>query len=129
MEHFAASHEYRKTAIASSEGVAVAQSRDVAAIGARILAKGGNAVDAAVSMSLGLGVVEPWMSGLGGGGFAILRDGGSGALLCVDFGMISPKNLEPEDYKLTKAKNAGGLFGWPGVVEDRNMKGPYSIAV
>lgn len=129
MEHFAASHQYRKPAVASSDGVAVAQSRDVAAIGARILARGGNAVDAAVSMSLALGVIEPWMSGLGGGGFAILRDGGTGALLCVDFGMISPRKLDLDDYKLTKAKSAGGLFGWPGVVEDRNMKGPYSIAV
>ncbi len=129
MLHFAPQHEYRKPVVVSQDGLVAAQSKDAAAIGASILAMGGNAADATVAVSLALGVVEPWMSGLGGGGYAMFRDGQSGATLCLDFGMVAPRRLNPADYPLTGAKSTEGLFTWPSVLEDRNLKGPYSIAV
>ncbi len=119
---------YRKPAVESTGGVVAAQSRDAAAAGARILAAGGHAVDAAVATSLALGAVEPWMSGLGGGGFATIWDAKRKEIRCIDFGMVAPAKLDPGDYPLTGKPTAEGFFGWPGVVDDRNIMGPYSIA-
>lgn len=120
---------YRKPAVASAGGVVAAQSRDAAAAGARILAAGGHAVDAAVATSLALGAVEPWMSGLGGGGFATIWDATRQEIRCLDYGMVAPAALDPNDYPLTGGPTSEGFFGWPGVVEDRNIMGPYSIAI
>jgi gamma-glutamyltranspeptidase/glutathione hydrolase len=120
---------YSKPAARSRDGLAAAQSRDAAAAGARILAQGGHAVDAAVAVSFALGTVEPWMSGLGGGGFATLWDAEKRTVRCLDYGMIAPQGIDPADYPLTGSPTAEGFFGWPGVLEDRNILGPHSIAV
>ena len=58
---------------------------EAAAIGRDILAQGGNAIDAAVATAFALGVCEPNASGLGGGGFMLLRDGKTGKSVFLDF--------------------------------------------
>jgi gamma-glutamyltranspeptidase/glutathione hydrolase len=52
--------------------------------GIDILAAGGNAFDAAVAVSAALAVVEPYSSGLGGGGFWLLHRGDDGFEVVVD---------------------------------------------
>src|SRR3546814_16792829 len=46
----------------------------------------------------------------------------------VDFGVVSAAALDPADYPLAEGKG-GDLFGWPAVLEDRNILGYSSIAV
>lgn len=54
-------------------GMAVSEHRLASEAGARILAAGGNAIDAAVAMGYVLAVVNPCCGNIGGGGFMTLR--------------------------------------------------------
>ena len=58
--------------------------------GKEILAKGGNAFDAAVAVAAALSVVEPSSSGLGGGGFFLLRRASDGFETMIDLREMAP---------------------------------------
>jgi len=118
----------RKAVVKAAGGIVAAQSRLAAAVGADVLAAGGNAVDAAVATGLAIGVVEPWMNGIGGGGYLVVANADGAPPQVVDFGMVAPAGLDPADYPLAGG-TAPGLFSWPAVVGDRNLKGYSSIAV
>ncbi len=111
-----------------SAGLVATQHYEASDIGARVLAEGGNAVDAAVAAGLAIGAVEPWMSGLGGGGYLLVGDAGSDRVETIDFGMVAPRRLQPEDYPIESGTDRD-LFGWPRVKGDLNVMGPHSIAV
>jgi uncharacterized protein (AIM24 family) len=59
-------------------------------VGLAILQRGGSAVDAAIAASFALGVVEPYMSGIGGGCFVLLHDGASGKITAIDARGVAP---------------------------------------
>jgi len=117
-----------KPAKFSDGGIVVAQHWRAARIGAEMLASGGNAVDAAVATALALGVVEPWMSGIGGSGLLVYGEAATGKVSVVDFTLISAAATDPAAYPLTGRESAE-MFGWPEVEGDRNTMGYSSIAV
>jgi gamma-glutamyltranspeptidase / glutathione hydrolase len=117
-----------KPALRTAGGVVAAQHLTAAKVGAEILAAGGNAVDAALATSLALAVLEPWMSGLGGGGLMVIAPGDGTAPEVLDFGMRAPLALDPAQYPLTGERDQD-LFGWPAVLDARNTSGPLAIAV
>ena len=118
----------RKPAVRSSGGVVSTQHHLASEIGARVLAEGGNAVDAAVTAGFALGTVEPWMSGLGGCGQMIVHRAGESRAWSVDFGLVASRHLDPADYPLDEGRGSD-LFNWPAVEGDRNVMGPLSIAI
>ncbi len=120
--------EVRKPAVRSAAGVVASQHYLASEAGARVLAGGGNAVDAAVAAGLAIGAVEPWMSGLGGCGQMIVLPAGEERAWAVDFGLVASRHLDPADYPLAEG-GGSDLFEWPAVEEDRNLMGPLAIAV
>jgi gamma-glutamyltranspeptidase/glutathione hydrolase len=128
IENFSRTAETSKRVVRSKRGVVAAQNQLAADIGAEVLAEGGNAIDAAVAVGFAIPTVEPWMSGMGGGGFMVVHSARTGKVSVVDFGLISAARLDPADYPLVPGIG-GDIFGWPAVKEDRNLKGYPSIAV
>lgn len=120
--------QLEKPAVSSTGGVVVSQHYTASRIGANVLEEGGNAIDAAIATSFAIGVLEPWQSGLGGIGHLLVAIERSGRTFEVDFSARAPIHLDPLDYRLT-GKSGSGMFGWPAVIDDRNLEGPYSIGV
>jgi gamma-glutamyltranspeptidase/glutathione hydrolase len=128
-DNFSDAQVVRKTVIATEAGVVASQHKRAAQVGAAVLAAGGDAVDAAVATSFALGVVEPWMSGVMAGGCMVLWRAGEQRAHVVDYGMRSPRELDPGDYPLTGDGRSSDLFPWKLVVDDRNVQGATAVAV
>ena len=126
--HLTQHWQVTKPAASGRRGMVVSQSRDAALAGVAVLDAGGNAVDAAVATALALAAVEPWNSGLGGIGFALVHRAGQGRAEVVDFGPRAPGRLDPSAFKLT-GREKPDLFTWPEVEGDANIHGPLSFAV
>ena len=93
--------------------------------GARILAAGGNAVDAAVAAALAMGVVEPITSGLGGVAWCVVRQP-DGTVTTIDGGGAAPVRATPDMYELQSA-GAAGMYGWPATTGDAQNVGYRAV--
>lgn len=90
--------------------------------GYNVLAQGGNAFDAAVAVAAALAVVEPYSSGLGGGGFWLLHRASDGFETMLDGRETAPANSSAALYQDTDGNplpeatlNGAKAAGIPGV--------------
>lgn len=94
--------------ISEGTGYGVSSSNPIAVqVGIEVLENGGNAVDAAIAVSYALGVVEPYGSGIGGGGGMLILPGDP------------DKEATFFDYRETSpaSDNDRGRVGVPGFVK------------
>lgn len=94
----AAAHSAAQSAAHSADvsRAAIASAHPLAtAAGNAVLAQGGNAFDAAVAVTAALAVVEPYSSGLGGGGFFLLHRAADGHQVMIDARETAPAGILP----------------------------------
>src|SRR5271156_5197287 len=101
-----------RSMVISQGGIVAAESPLAAQAGATILARGGNAIDAAVATNAGMGVVEPMMNGIGGDLFAIVYEAKTGKLYGLNASGWAPAKLSIE---FLKAKGISGEMPQSGI--------------
>jgi len=79
--------------VGGTEGLVAANHPQAAAAGFEVLAAGGNAIDAVIATGAALGVVEPFMSGLGGNGWMNIYWAETGTVEIVNFSGRAPEAL------------------------------------
>jgi len=89
------------------------------AAGRAVLQAGGNAFDAAIAVAAALAVVEPYSSGIGGGGFFLLYRASDRKEVMIDARERAPAAASEEMYL-----DADGTF-----VRERSLNGPLAAAI
>ena len=90
-----------RSTITSTHGIVASESVLASQVGASILERGGNAVDAAIATNAMMGLVAPMNDGIGGDLFAIYYEAKTGKLYGLNASGWAPKALTA-DYLLAK---------------------------
>ncbi|UCD44570.1 MAG: gamma-glutamyltransferase [Candidatus Bathyarchaeota archaeon] len=115
-----------KNEVVASKGVVAANHPLASLAGVEMLARGGNAFDAAVASLFALTVVEPMMVSMFGAGFFVYRDAESGEIETLDNYAVAPKAATEDMYTPVDVRQPGqGLFE---TVDCSNMVGRRAVA-
>jgi gamma-glutamyltranspeptidase / glutathione hydrolase len=128
-------------AVTARHGMVVAQEARAARIGAEVLAKGGNAVDAAVATGFALAVTYPRAGNIGGGGYMVVHLARPNRQIAIDYRETAPKATTPDiflnekgDPDPRKSRDSALSIGVPGTVaglalaHQRFGSGVFSLA-
>ena len=120
-----------QAAIASAHPLATAA-------GMQVLKEGGNAFDAAIAVSAALAVVEPYSSGLGGGGYYLLHVARDGHDVMVDGRETAPGAASHDMYldksgdlktsSVRRGALSAGIPGTPAALVDMVRYGRLTLA-
>ena len=112
----------RAPAVTAAHGMVVAQEALAARIGAEILQRGGNAVDAAVAVGFALAVTYPRAGNIGGGGFMVIHLA-DGTDTTIDYRETAPQAINKRSFldadgnaDPRKSRDSALAIGVPGTV-------------
>lgn len=93
-----------------------------------VLRQGGQAIDAGIAAAFALAVVEPYNSGLGGGGFALYFDPALPAPVFLDFRERAPLEATPQAYMFDgKAQPQWLQNGWKAAAVPGEVAGLFAL--
>jgi gamma-glutamyltranspeptidase / glutathione hydrolase len=103
-------------AVAAEHGMVVAQEKIAARIGADVLKRGGNAIDAAVATGFAMAVTYPRAGNIGGGGFMVIHSAERHEDVAIDYRETAPAATTPgiflgPDGKPDTAKSRDSALG------------------
>jgi len=108
--------------VVGERGMVVTQSALASEVGADILRKGGNAVDAAVAVGFALAVTLPRAGNIGGDGFMLVHIAGTAETVVIDFRSVAPAAARLEMFvdekgeETTRASRGYRASAVPGTV-------------
>lgn len=110
-------------AIPAEHGMVVAQEKISAQVGADILRRGGNAVDAAVATGFAMAVTYPRAGNIGGGGFMVIHSTDRKEDITIDYRETAPAATTAQIFlgadgkpDPAKSRDSGLGIGVPGTV-------------
>jgi len=100
----------------AERGMVVAQEKTASRVGAEILRRGGNAIDAAVATGFAMAVTYPRAGNLGGGGFMVIHLAERHEDVAIDYRETAPGEITPTvflgaDGKPDAAKSRDSALG------------------
>ncbi len=118
----AQSHRYPsvRNVVFAKHGMACSTQPLVSSIGIQAMAKGGNAIDAAIAMAGAMPVIEPACNGIGGDAFALIWT--EGKLYGLNASGICPMNLTAEAIR-ARGFDKIPLTGWTSTIVPGAPKG------
>src|SRR3979411_758561 len=128
-------------AVVAEHGMVVAQEKIAAQIGADVLRRGGNAVDAAVATGFAMAVTYPRAGNIGGGGFMVTHSQDRHEDVAIDYRETAPTATTPEIFlgadgkpDIAKSRDSALGIGVPGTVAglalalDKYGSGNFTLA-
>src|SRR5471030_120572 len=110
-------------AVAAEHGMVVAQEKIAARIGADVLRRGGNAIDAAVATGFALAVTYPRAGNIGGGGFMVIHSAERHEDITIDYREAAPAATTRDIFlgadgkpDIAKSRDSALGIGVPGTV-------------
>jgi len=108
-------------AVAAEHGMVVAQEKIAAQVGADVLRRGGNAVDAAVATGFAMAVTYPRAGNIGGGGFMMIHSAERHEDVAIDYRETAPAAATPGIFlgadgkpDIAKSRDSALGIGVPG---------------